>query len=230
MKKKDIGEDAKLAKTVGTTRMKCGECLHFKHKPHRDKLGLCSLEGIGAAAIAPKCYTPDVTKILQSSDQLIVLTQFYNGLTYQQRKILAAVLTAKSKKDKLKVGTKVYFLAIGKDYLSNYLSGYVVMHTSAGEIVVSGDPDKTRRGNPYLAFFKTEDSFFTVKEFKAKREDLKNKGRIYDPNNPFKRKKTSITVDYDPPTIDNAPSEWRSKRKEETRSKFSTPVDKLIIS
>lgn len=223
MLKKDTAE-SKLAPASNLRPFRCSECLHFKTKPLSDKQEVCSKLGIRGRAIAPSCFTPDISKIAQTSDQLVQLTNLMQSFSPSEKRILFALLN--SKKKKVKFGTKIYFLAAGKDYLSNYVAGYVVGTTSRGEIMVMGDPDNRRRGKTYIAYFKSMEDLYTTKTFKIKRAELKKAGRIDDPNSPFKAKRRPISVDYEPPTIDQAPvGERRIKKRSSNRPQA---VDKVL--
>lgn len=228
MRKKDVVTTGAGTKASAIRPFRCGECLHFKAKPHSDKGNICSKEGIRALALAPTCFTPDVTRIVQDSSQLVTLITMLQGFDTAQRRILLAMLNSKPKR-KVKFGLKVYFLAMGGDYLSNYLSGFIVGTTSKGEIMVMGDPDKRRRGQAYVAYFKDMEDLFTETQFRAKRRSLKKKDRLEDPDSPFKKIiKTEITVDHEPPTLDNAPKEVVEQKK--VRRRRIRAVDEQLKS
>jgi hypothetical protein len=228
MKKSDVIATGKVSSKNLKQAMRCGECLHFNTKQHQDKGDLCKNEGVVAAGIAPPCFTPNYTKVIQSSDALVHLSTLMQELGHKERRILASVLM--SKPGRLPMGKKIYFLASGKDYLSNYLAGWVVGYTSAREIVVFGDPDKHQRGNPYIAFFKDESSVFTVKEFKQKRAALAAKNRVEDPDQPLKKIRKTIAIEYEPPTMDNAPAHWHNKSKAPKAKKGDSKIKEIVIS
>lgn len=226
MKKSDVISTGKVSSKNLKAAMRCGECLHFKTKQHQDKGDLCKNEGVVASGIAPPCFTPDYTEIVQTSDALAQFSAMLQELGPKQRRILASVMM--SKPGKLPMGKKIYFLAAGKDYLSNYLAGWVVGYTSTREIVVFGDPDKHQRGNPFISFFKDESSVYTVKEFKAKKAKLVEKNRIEDPDQPLRKMRKVIPIEYEPPTVD---TDWRQvKGSVEHRSrKKRKESDEIII-
>lgn len=225
MLKKDTAE-AKLAPASTLRPFRCSECLHFKTKPLSDKQEVCSKLGIRGRAIAPSCFTPDVSRVAQTSDQFVQLCSLLNSFSSSEKRILFALLNRKTKKANF--GTKIYFLAAGKDYLSNYVAGYVIGTTSRGEIMVMGDPDNRRRGKSYIAYFKSMDDLYTTKMFKIKRAELKRTGRIDDPNSPFKAKRKSISIDYEPPTIDRAPTGERKIKKKSGKPQAVDTVLKRI--
>lgn len=212
MTTKTTKESSKNLKAV----FKCGDCFHFKSHAHASKEQVCSAMGVRAYATAPKCFTPDVTQIAGTSDQLAAIANLYHGYTDKQRRILLSFLQAKP--HTFTFGTKVYFLAAGQDYLSNYLSGYVIGYTSSKEVIVSGDPDNKERGATYVATFTSEDSVYTVKQFHERKEYLIENDLILDPDKPLiKFKPREILDNYEPPTLDNAPKAWKETKKKKKK-------------
>lgn len=197
---------------------KCSECLHFNGIPLNGHDQVCSKEGVRAGRPAPNCFTPDVTQLTQSSDQFAQIVGITQGLTRIQKRVLFGILNSKVRK--LEFGVKVYFRAIGKDYLSNYLSGFVVASTRGGGIVVMGDPDTKKRGKPYLAIFQDSDELLTESEFRVRRKKLIAKGHLNDPTKLVLKK--TVAEDYEPPTIDSRLG--RKVMKDYTNA----PVDKVI--
>lgn len=192
---------------------RCGDCLHFKARANLRKEEVCSKLGVRATVVAPSCFTPDATQIVGNSEQMLQLANLFHNYTRKQRRILLSFLQQSS--ERYKFGTKVYFLAAGKDYLSNYLSGYVVGIDSNKHIIVTGDPDNNKRGAGYLATFVDESSLLDVQEFEKKKEELFDKGRVNDPRKPLQELSTSIDISYEPPTLDkfNASEGKKKKRK-----------------
>lgn len=195
---------------------KCGECLHHSKHPHSAKGDVCSKLGIRAVGIAPKCFTPDFTQLLGNSDQFVMVAALFSIYTSKQKRILLGMLRSKSTKKHLDFGTKVYFRALGKDYLSNYLSGYVMGYTSSGELVISGSPEQKTRGKSFIFYMNDTESLLTHSEWKLKKRQLKEAGKILDPNSTIKIKKID---DYEPPTVDNAPKEWQDKQGKKKKKK-----------
>lgn len=211
--------DKKTAKASRIKEFTCRECIHFNSVPLLGHDQVCSKEGVKGGRIAPTCFTPDVTQLTQSSDHFAQLVGLTQSLTRAQKRVLLALLNTKPKK--MEFGTKVYFKAIGGDYLSNYLSGFVVTTTARGGIVVMGDPDSRKRGRPYLAIFRSADDLLSESEFKLKRKKLVAKGLLNDPKKPVRR--GAVKEDYVPPTID---STFDKKVKIGSRA----AVDKVITS
>lgn len=194
---------------------RCGACLHFRQHAHKHKDTVCAEIGVKQYAIAPRCFTPDVTKIAPNAQLLAQLTALINSYTPQQRHILLGVLR-NNRKRRISFGQKVYFRAIGKDYISNYLSGYCLGYSSAGDLIVAGSPDVKTAGRMYTAYLH-EDSVMLPQAWRAKREDLIRKGRVNDPDKPLSKKKVVET--HEPPTMDAAPSAWFTKTDIDVKKK-----------
>lgn len=198
--------------------LKCGDCLHFKVNAKFEKP--CAQLGVAKFADAPACYSPNVYFLGRRDPNAIgQLGLLLRDFTAQDQRILLSVLKQSKSFEKhynLKFGQPVYF-CIGNDYLSNYFRGYVVGVAEVGEsqVFVGSDLTGKQRGKPMTGTF-LRDSVYTVTEFKKKRAQLQKDNRVIDPNPLFtvKRYDPKIEkVDYEPPTIDSAPSEWFNKEK-----------------
>jgi len=210
IKKDNLGN---LSSASLSEAFKCSECLHHKKHAHPAFQTVCNERGIKGIAVAPKCFTPDVSIITSNSDQFVQLATLQAGFTPRQKRILIALLKAKPINKKkfsrpLVFGTKVFFRGMGADYISNYLAGYVAGTTSSGELIITGSPDQNSRGRSYMAYMTDDDNLMTPAEWKKKKEELKSKGRTIDP----KMRELPRQVE-DVPTIDSAPKEWHEKRE-----------------
>lgn len=221
MKKEILGNASKanLEKAF-----KCGECLHFKNVVHPTHKDLCCKQGVKTFAIAPQCFTPDVTQIAGNSDQFIQVATLFQSYTAKQQRILLAMLNRKIPKAKLAFGTKVIFHAMGKDYISNYLAGYVMGYTSSGDLIIGGSPDQKSRGKMFFAYMSDTDTLLNPKQWREKKEKLKAAGKIFDPSAVMTKK---ALVNDEPPTIDSAPKEWKEKKGKKKKSSFM-PVDMVF--
>jgi hypothetical protein len=201
MQKRDTLAGAPPAASL-TEGFKCRECLHFQKFPHSKYERPCELEGILGTAVAPRCFTPDVTLLTGNSDQFVQLASLFQSYDHKQRRVLLALL--REKKKSFVLGTKLYFY-IGDDFLSNYLSAYVAGYTSDGRLLLIGSPDQKSRGSSFVTFTDDKsDGLLTHSQWKQKKASLLEAGRIYDPLN--KRiKKGSVLDDYEAPTIDTVP-------------------------
>lgn len=209
---------------------RCSECLHFKRHAHPAKKEICHNLGVKAFGIAPKCFTPDVTQIANNSDTFVQLAALFADYTPRQKRIMLAVLKQKPIKGKnirrdLPFGTKVYFHSMGKDYISNYLAGFVVGLTSSSELILTGSPEQNTRGKSYYAYMSDTDQLMTYKEWKVKKAELKAAGRILDPQAKIALK---ANADYEPPTIDSAPSAWHDKQEKQRKKSRIAPADMVM--
>lgn len=204
---------------------KCGECLHFRQHSHTDKQKLCKDLGVKAFAVAPKCFTPDVTKIAKNTDVLAQVAVIMGSFSRQEQRILCGLLRSKKKKE-FHFGTKLYFRAFGKDYVSNYLSGYVAGYTSSGQLILMGSPDVKSRGRSYTMYCESTDHLLTLSQWKQKKRELIASGKKIDPK-PLFDKRTKLTDNDEPPTIDSAPKEWKEKTSKGKKKSKSSNVFKI---
>ncbi len=209
---------------------RCGECLHHQRHAHPSMQEVCHKKGIKAFAIAPKCFTPDVTQIANNSDTFVQLAALLADYTPKQKRIMLALLRQKPIKGKqfrrdMPFGAKVYFHGLGKDYISNYLSGYVMGTTSSGELIITGSPEQNTRGRSYMAYMSDSDNLMTAKEWKAKKAELKAAGRILDPNSRIVSKANAAA--NEPVTIDSAPAAWHDKEEKKQKRRRT---DDLVIA
>jgi hypothetical protein len=85
--------------------------------------------------------------------------------------------------------------------------------------MLMGSPDQKARGQSFVSFLDSEaEDLLTFSQWKAKRQELRDTNKIFDPTNRV-IKKNSVTADYEPPSIDSAPASWHDKieRKKKTR-------------
>ena len=206
---------SKPTKASAQEAFKCGECLHFKQTTHPAHEDVCSKLGVRSFAAAPRCFTPDYTKVIGNTDEFISLISFFSNKTAQQKKIMLGMLRQHSAGRRLKMGTKLYINVRGREYISNYLCGYVVGYTSAGQLVLAGSPDRQTRGRTFFAYLRDDSSLLTPGDWRKKFLELKMKGRITDPKAGLKRDITAEVLkdEYEAPTIDSAPKEARAKAK-----------------
>ena len=205
---------------------RCGECLHFKQFPHPAHKDVCSKLGIRTFGHAPRCFTPDFTKVMDNLDEFVALTALFTGKTGQQKRIMLGMLRQKSSGKKLAIGTSVYLNLRGRDYISNYVSAYVVGYTSARQIVLAGSPNGAR-GRTFFAYLRDDDDLLTPELWATKFKELKLKGRVYDRKDSFVRDITAKVVaeEYEVPTIDTLPSEERQKlAKANKKNPRTTPI------
>ena len=194
---------------------KCGECLHFKQTPHPAFESPCSNQGVRTFAIAPQCFTPDYTKVISNTDEFVALVSLFNSKSSQQKRILLAMLRQQPTGKRLRMGTKMYLNVRGREYINNYVCGYVVGYSSAGQLVLVGSPDRTTRGRSFFAYLRSDDSLITEAEWRKRFADMRLKGRIVDPKSVGGRDITAkvSSDDYEVPTIDTAPKDSKAVKK-----------------
>lgn len=219
---------AKSTNASNAEKHRCGECLHFKNARHRSHDDICSKMGVQTFAIAPPCYTPDYPSVIGNSDEFVQLAALLQDKTPRQRKILLGMLRLQPGGKKLRMGTKMYLNVRSADYVSNYVCGYVVGYSSAGEIVLTGSPNITERGRSFFAYLKSDATLMTQKEWVAKFQALRTQGRIQDPKHRAVRDITSQVKEdsYEVPTIDNAPKDPTVKEKK--RSLRTTSLVQIL--
>ena len=195
---------------------KCSECLHFKQHAHSTRAKICSEEGVRGVGLAPKCFTPDITALCTNTDQFVQVAALFQSTTHKQRRILLGMFRAQKKKQ-FPIGSKLYF-KVGKEFISNYLVAYSAGYTSSGELMLIGSPNIKTRGSRFVSFLTSSADLMTPTEWKKKRNELQEKGLIFDPANRI-IKRVSVTDNYEPPSIDSVPAEWYNKTEKVTRKK-----------
>lgn len=225
MLKKDILGFASAQSLTETFR--CGECLHFKTHAHSTRQRPCAEEGVKAVGIAPKCFTADISRLVGNSDQFVQLASLFQSYTPLQKRTLLALLRSKQRGHKL--GTKLYF-RVGKDFISNYLAGFVAGYSSSGELMLIGSPDRKTRGASFFTYM-TNDSqgLLTISEWRTKRTELAITNQIFDPTNKIV-KKSSVVDDYEPPTIDTVPTYVYNKAEPPTAKKRRKETEEISFN
>jgi hypothetical protein len=132
---------------------------------------------------------------------------------------------------RLRLGTKVYFNLRNREYINNYVTGFVVGYTSSGEVVLAGSPERSKRGQVFFAYLQTDKSLFTPKEWKTRYSEMLQKGRLVDPT---AKNGVSITAalkedTYEVPSIDNAPK-GEGKEKVKKLNKRTSGTDELMFT
>lgn len=159
---------------------------------------------------APRCFTPDYTKVFSSTAELRQIASLVNGKTSQQLRILRSMLVLARNKD---IGQR-YYMALGADYLSNYVKAYLVGKTSSGALVLAGTPPGVE-GRVFFSYLINDCNLLSPSDFKKHRVKLMRQGRLVDPQLKLTKKQRMEVEDdnYEVPTIDSAPKEYRGKIK-----------------
>jgi hypothetical protein len=183
---------------VSTDVSRCGECLHHRSHAHAEKKTVCEREGVLPVAIAPlECFTPNASLLTGNVDQLTQLLSIFATYDAKQRRALIELL----KQDN--IGETFYF-RLGEDYISNYLRGIVIGHTSSGELMLIGSPSEKTVGSAFVSYLMDSEGLLNYAQWEEKRAELFDKNRVIDPNNTT-IKRTTVADNYTPPTIDMTP-------------------------
>lgn len=196
---------------------KCGDCLHFKQHAHPSNGSVCNTLGIKHYNPAPRCFTPDISQITSDAEDLAMTARIFSEMTPKQRHIFVALLRTASPKRQFQIGQRVYFKPMGADYVSNYVAGYVMGYTSSKQAIVCGSPEARTRGRMYMAYMDA-DSLMLPSEWKKKLHQLHKANRVIDPNGIMPSRK-KIDENYEPPTLDRAPSAVRTLKDKTTTVK-----------
>ena len=205
----------------------CGLCLHHKQTPHLAHDKVCEKMGVRDFAIAPNCYTPDYTQVIENTDEFTSLINFFSSRSASQKKILMGMLRQQpTRAKKLKMGIPIFLKISNREYISNYVAGFVVGYTSGGNLVVAGSPEEQTRGRVFFAYLKSDSSYLTQPEWSAKHAELLAKGAIQDPKEAgMKSRLKAAEPDYEIPTIDNAPKDAKAEVKRNLRT---TEIDQIL--
>jgi hypothetical protein len=211
----------------------CGMCLHFKSSAHRGKDDLCSKLGVRAFQPAPRCFTPDITKVIKSTDNFVALLTLLGEYSLRDLRILQAYLRS-GVPDGFALGEEVYLNLRQREYVANYVRGFIVGRTSSGEIIIAGDPSNKTKGKIFFAYLKASTSILRAKEWRVTYRQLVERGRIEDPKVVGVPGITHEVKEdnYEVPTIDNAPvppSPASSKKKAKGSSGKKDLVEILTI-
>lgn len=216
----------KQTKASQQEAFKCGECLHFKQTSHPSFEGVCSGLGVRSFAAAPRCFTPDYTKVIKNVDDFLSLVTIFHSKTTQEKRILLGMLRQQPTGKRLKMGTKMYLNLRGREYISNYVCGYVVGYTSSGQLVLTGSPERNARGRTFFAYLKNDSTLVNEQAWATKFSDLRKKGRIVDPKAGGVPSITEVVKnnEYEVPTIDSAPTENKKVKKLNKRTTDLTQI------
>lgn len=218
--------------------MKCGDCLHYNICAN-PAVGRepCSKLGVGKKANAPAaCYAPNIYALTDENPQMLrQLGLLMKCMKPSTMRVLAFVLTKNSRTLEqygLSFGQPVYF-SVSEDYLSHYFKGYVAGHNEFG-VIIAASLNKAQLPTTCVI---PRESLYTLTQFKVKRQELVQSGRIavsedeiqmlrlgktplaqlIDENGKVPHVEEIEDVDYVPPhTIDDAPDSWWDVFKNDT--------------
>jgi hypothetical protein len=197
--------------SVKSEVLRCGDCLHHRGHAHAEKKTVCEREGVLPVAIAPECFTPNVSLLTGNVDQLVQLLSLFAAYDQKQRRVLVELL----KQDNI---AETFYFRIGDDYISNYLRGILVGRTSSGELMLIGSPSEKTTGSAFVSFLMDEEGLLNQAAWETKRAELFEKNRVIDPNNTT-IKRSSVADNYIPPTIDMTPEMLEAAASEKKKKK-----------
>lgn len=197
-------------------KMKCGDCLHFKHVAKFERP--CNTLGVKHFADAPTCFDPNVYELQEvNPDVLFQMAVLMRQFNPKQTRVFLGLMRQKLTMEKnydLSFGQPVMFRIGGGDYLSNYFRGYVLGVCSVGDsqVYVTSDMGKTQRKKPAVATLMPS-SVFTISQWKKKQCQLIKENKLKDPNPLYSAKvdKKDLTIDYQVPSLEDAPAAWFDK-------------------
>lgn len=196
--------------------VRCSDCISFEKGPFLFGRA-CKLNGIIGERPAPNCFNPDFTKLILGQNPLILhqLGFFLAQFNTSQVRILSSVINRSlslKKYTNLNFGQEVYVNMSGsREYLSNYYKGYVVGYLRANKCVFVSA--RMQKNKPYTSSIMVmPDTVLTVEQFLKRQKELEAEGKIQDPKQSdaatVSFKKVAGDSLYEPPTLENAPSEW----------------------
>lgn len=207
----------KLGSTDG---LKCGDCIFFKRKRPGQKVPCCQ-NGIKQFASAQVCFSPDVSQVTSNLQAFGALLTAFSEFNAQQKRILLAMLKneSKLKAKAFTFGTQVYFALNLGEYVSDYVSAFVLGYTPDGQVIISGVPRANSLGNSFIAFV-NESSLISFADFEKIHSSLVAKGMV---TNPDALNRLSLKKSYDIdsiPTIDTVVSDCKKKKREDVYDKI----------
>lgn len=200
---------------------RCGDCLHHRAHAHADKKIVCEREGVLPVAIAPaECFTPNASLLTGNVDMLTQFLSIFVACDHKQRRALLELL----KQDG--IGETFYF-RVGDDFISNYLRGIVVGHTSSGEIMLIGSPSEKTAGSAFVSYLMDSEGLLNLAQWEKKREELFAANRVIDPKN-TKIQRSTVADNYSPPTIDMTPEMVEALANEKKKKKRKDDGDEAV--
>lgn len=180
--------------------------MHLKGTKHPSFNERCSDRGVKTGAVAPPCYTPNVTVFRRHSlDTFRILSAVIRSFSPQENRVLMGILHKSNRLEKFGFNflDKVYF-RLGDEYLNNFYSGYVLAVGIERTLLIIGAKQMENK-RPMIAHLEAT-SVYSVDKFKRVKKRLIENGMINDPETRRLRLPRMVDVDYEPPTIDSAQS------------------------
>lgn len=210
--------------------LRCGDCMHLKGTKHPSFNERCAERGVKTGAVAPPCYTPNVTVFRRHSlDTFRILAAVIRSFSPQESRVLMGILHKSNRLEKFGFNflDKVYF-RLGDEYLNNFYSGYVLAVGIERTLLIIGAKQLENK-RPMIAHLEA-DSVYSVDKFRRVKKRLVENGLLNDPETRRLKLPRTVDVDYEPPTIDSAQTLLQEKavadpRKPKGRVKHEVTED-----
>lgn len=191
---------------ASNVKLRCGDCMHFKGTAHPSYGAVCSALGTRASALAPACYTANVSVFRPLGPDFVRgLAVTVASMDAQQQRVLMGLLRNAAALDKvgLTFMQKVYF-SMGGDCLENWYTGFVLAPgPDRGTVLLVGQD--YAKGNRTLctALLLVSSLVTSHKKFTRIKDDLVARGQIK--RLPPKLQPKVAKEDYEPPTMETNP-------------------------
>lgn len=199
-------DDPGTLTTESNVKLRCGDCMHFKGTSHPSYGALCSTLGTRASALAPKCYTANVSVFRPLGPDFIRgLAVSVASMDAQQQRVLMGLLRNASALEKIGLTfmQKVFF-SMGGDCLENWYTGFVLSPgPDRGTVLLVGQD--YAKGNRTLctALLMTSSLITSHKKFNRIKDDLVARGQLR--RLPPRLQPKAAKADYEPPTMETNP-------------------------
>lgn len=210
-------------------KLKCGDCLHFKGTANPAVGPLCSTIGVRAAAVAPPCYTANITvfrplgvETMRSTAALIA------SFDSRQQRVLMGLLRNAASLERLSLSfmQTVYFTT-GGDCLENWYKGYAMSAgPDKGTVMVIGSDALKSNKTLCTALLLRTTLVTSHKQFRKIKDELIQKGKLN--KLPPKIQKKYSDEEYDPPTFDTNPEALEALAQTSEKKKPKKKGSKLF--
>lgn len=200
--------DFPLNRSALTVNLTCGDCRHHGGIPAPGQKSCCAVLGVIQEQTPCLHFSVSPFVIDFGSDMYLrMISRIIRKLNRKKLNAVASLLLqeARTRRYGFNMGDVVYFKAYGDDFLSNYRKGYVVS-ADKHYVVISG-----RRGREFSCYISAP-YVLRKAQWLEKQKELIAANRLVDPRYPATISPKKAVV-YEPPTIDQAPSEKPRKTK-----------------
>lgn len=194
----------------------CGDCLHFKGSRHPELAAPCSLLGISTKALAPSCYTPDVTAMRALGPSAFqTLALLVAAMTPKQTRVFMGMLKYAGALERMGYTflEEVYF-TVSDEYLESYYKGFVIGVGKMNELIIVGT-DYLQASKTTTIAYLSKDSVLNAEKFKKYARKCIEEGKFHKPQT----KKAVISQTHVVPTMDSAPTGEKGVKKQKAAGK-----------